>query len=196
MESIGKEKWEVAESELTKAVKIYPKFAIAWYQLGLVRQKRNARAEPSTPGKKRSKQDPKYVKPYESLAALADRQQDWTAAEQYSREWLQLDPDDFAAAYLINAIANARLNRMEAAELAARAGLQVDKDRKIPRLNYVLGLDPPAKAAKRRMRPSTSALTWNWLPTPAMPPSCGNRSRSWTIRRKPAPRTKRLRRDP
>jgi tetratricopeptide (TPR) repeat protein len=140
MESIGKEKWDVAESELTKAVTIYPKFAIAWYQLGQVRQKRNAQAGAIEAWNEARKQDPKYIRPYESLAAAADGQQDWAAAEQYSREWLQLDPDDFAAAYLINAIANARLNRIEAAELAARSGLRVDKGRKVPRLNYVLGL--------------------------------------------------------
>jgi tetratricopeptide (TPR) repeat protein len=90
-------------------------YAIAWHQLGLVRQKRNATAGAIEAWNEARKKDPKYVKPYESLAALADRQEDWTVAEQYSREWLQLDPDDFAAAYLINAIANARLNRMEAA---------------------------------------------------------------------------------
>jgi len=140
LEFIGKENWDAAESELTRAVKIYPMYAVAWHQLGLVRQKRNAPAGAIEAWNEARKQDPKYVKPYESLAALADRQEDWTAAEQYSREWLQLDPYGFAAAYLINAIANARLNRMEAAELAARNGLRIDKDRKIPRLNYVLGL--------------------------------------------------------
>ena len=140
MESIGKEKWDVAESELTKAVTIYPKFAIAWYQLGQVRAKRNSQAGAIEAWTEAYKQDPRYVKPYEILAALADRQQDWVSAERYSREWLQLDPDDFASAYLFNAIANANLNRVEAAELAARGGLKVDKDHRVPRLNYVLGL--------------------------------------------------------
>jgi tetratricopeptide (TPR) repeat protein len=60
---------------------------------------------------------PKYIKPYESLATVADRQGNWTAAEEYSRALLQLDPDDFAGAYLINAVANANLNRIDAAEL-------------------------------------------------------------------------------
>jgi len=140
MESIAKRAWDVAESELTKAVTIYPKFAIAWYQLGQVRQKRNALAGAIEAWNEARKQDPTYLKPYEVLAAVADQQQDWAAAEQYSRDWLRLDPDDFAAAYLINAIANARLNRIDAAELAARDGLRVDKERKLPRLNYVLGL--------------------------------------------------------
>jgi len=140
MESFTKEKWTAAESELETAVKLYPKFAIAWYQLGLVHQKRNAASDAVEAWKEALKQDPKYIKPYESLAAMADQREDWTVAEQYSREWLLLDPNDFPAAYLINAIANARLNRMEAAERAARGGLDVDKDRKIARLSYVMGL--------------------------------------------------------
>jgi tetratricopeptide (TPR) repeat protein len=140
LDSIGKQKWDAAESELTKAVKIYPKFAVAWYQLGVVRQKRDDTAEAIEAWKEARNRDPKYIMPYESLAALADRREDWTAAEEYSREWLQLDPNDSAGAYLINAVANARLNRIEAAESAAREGLRIDKERKIPRLNYVLGL--------------------------------------------------------
>jgi tetratricopeptide (TPR) repeat protein len=140
MESMTKEKWDAAESELTKAVSIYPKFALAWYQLGQVRQKRNAPAKAAEAWTESRKQDPKYIKPYESLAVAADRQGDWSAAEQYSKEWLQLDPDDFPGAYLINAVANARLNRAELAEAAARNGLRVDKDHKLPRLDYVLGL--------------------------------------------------------
>jgi tetratricopeptide (TPR) repeat protein len=140
MEAFKKQEWDSAASEFTKAVKIYPKFAVAWYQLGQVRQNRNDSAGAEEAWNESRKQDPKYVKPYESLAAQADRQQDWMAAERYSGEWLQLDPEDYAAAYLINAIANARLNRPEAAERVARQGLRVDKDRRIPRLNYVLGL--------------------------------------------------------
>jgi len=140
MESMVKAKWDVAESELTKAVTIYPKFAIAWYELGLVRQKRNTQAGAVEAWKEARQQDPKYLKPYESLAAVADRQGDWSAAEQYSREWLQLDSEDFAAAYLINAVANANLNRVDVAEAAARDGLRIDKERRVPRLNYVLGL--------------------------------------------------------
>jgi uncharacterized protein HemY len=54
--------------------------------------------------------------------------------------WIQLDPEDFTGAYLFNAVANARLNRTEEAERAAREGLRLDKDRKLPRLNYVLAL--------------------------------------------------------
>jgi tetratricopeptide (TPR) repeat protein len=140
IDALAKQKWEAAADELTKAVKAYPKFAIAWYQLGLLRQKRNDAAGANEAWKQALASDPKYIRPYESLTALADHTRDWVSSEAYSQAWIQLDPEDFPAAYLYNAVANARLNRTDVAERAAREGLHIDKDHRIPRLNAVLGL--------------------------------------------------------
>src|SRR5579864_8638893 len=140
MAAMRERRWDAATGELKKAVAAYPKFAAAWFELGVLRQSRNDFDGAAVAWKEALKSDPKYVRPYESLAALAERQQNWLEAEKYSRDWIQLDPEDFPAAYLYNAVANARLNKNEAAELAARQGLRFDKDRKIPRLSYVLGL--------------------------------------------------------
>ena len=140
LEAMRVEKGDAAAIEFTKAVKLYPTFAIAWYQLGLARQSRNDAAGAVEAWKEAQKSDPRYVKPYENLTVAADRRGDWAESEKYSRLWIQLDPEDFPGAYLFNAVANARLNNVEAAERAARDGLRLDKDQKIPRMNYVLGL--------------------------------------------------------
>jgi tetratricopeptide (TPR) repeat protein len=140
MAAIREQKWENAQKELTKAVEAYPKFAIAWFELGVLRQARNDITGAAVAWKEALKSDPRYVKPYEVLAALAERQQNWADSEKYSHEWIQLAPEDFPAAYLYNAIASAQLTKMEQAETSARKGILLDKERKIPRLNYVLGL--------------------------------------------------------
>ena len=140
LEDLRTEKWDAAIAEFAKAVKIYPRFAIAWYQLGLARQSRNDAAGAVEAWKEAQKSDPRYVKPYENLTLAADRRGDWADSEKYSHMWIQLDPEDFPGAYLFNAVANARLNKVEEAERAAREGLRLDKDQKIPRMNYVLGL--------------------------------------------------------
>jgi tetratricopeptide (TPR) repeat protein len=133
-------KWDLAAGEFTKAVSMYPKYALAWYELGRARQNRNDPAGARDAWQAAQRSDPKYIKPYELLTALADRRGDWAESAQYSSAWIQLDPEDFPAAYLLNALANARLNKMEAAERAAREGLRVDKDHQVPRLSYVLGV--------------------------------------------------------
>jgi tetratricopeptide (TPR) repeat protein len=80
------------------------------------------------------------VKPYEGLAALAERQQNWSELDRYARDWIKLTPEGFPIAYLYLAIASAHLNDVEQAELAARQGLRLDKEKSLPRLNYVLAL--------------------------------------------------------
>jgi tetratricopeptide (TPR) repeat protein len=138
--AMREQKWDAAAGEFTKAVAAYPKFAAAWFELGVLRQGRNDLAGAAEAWKEALKSDPKYVRPYEGLAALAERQQNWVDSEKYSREWIKLDAEDFPAAYLYNAVANARLDKVEQAELAARQGLRLDKERRLPRLSYVLGL--------------------------------------------------------
>jgi tetratricopeptide (TPR) repeat protein len=138
--AIKAQDWDAAGRELTKAVKDYPKFAVAWFELGTALEKRGDTAGALQAWQEAVKADRKYLLPYEKLAAYADRQEQWEEAAKYSGAWIQLDPDDFPAAYLVNAIANARLKRIDEAERAARAGLLIDPNRRMPRLSYVLGM--------------------------------------------------------
>jgi tetratricopeptide (TPR) repeat protein len=138
--AMREQRWDAAAAELKKATAAYPKFASAWFELGRLCQSRNDLTGAADAWKEALASDPKYVLPLEGLASLAERQHNWPDAEKYSHEWIQLDPEDFPAAYLYNAVANANLNKVEEAEQAAREGLRLDKERKIARLSYVLGL--------------------------------------------------------
>jgi tetratricopeptide (TPR) repeat protein len=140
MSALHDQKLDAAVSEFAKAVAAYPKFAAAWFELGVLRQSKNDLSGAVEAWKEALKSDAKYVKPYEGLTALAERQQNWVDVEKYSSDWIQLDPEDFPAAYLYNAVASARLDKAEQAERAAREGIRIDKERKIARLSYVLGL--------------------------------------------------------
>lgn len=145
LDALEKEKSQIAVDEFTKAVTAYPNFAAAWHQLGLLRQKRNDDAGALDAWKHAVASDPKFLTPYEHLTLLAGSKQDWVSSEAYSRAWIQLDPEDFPGAYLFNAIANSRLNRMEAAEAAARGGLRIDNAHRVPKLNFVLAMVLMAK---------------------------------------------------
>ena len=138
--AVHEQRWDAASGEFTKAVAAYPKFAAAWFELGLLRQNKNDLAGAADAWKEALKSDAKYVRPYEGLTALSERQQNWADVEKYSHDWIQLDAEDFPAAYLYNAVASARLDKVEQAEHAAREGIRIDKERKIARLSYVLAL--------------------------------------------------------
>jgi tetratricopeptide (TPR) repeat protein len=132
--------WDAAGRELARAVKVYPKFAAAWLEFGVALEKRGDMAAAVQAWQAAVKADGNYLLPYEKLATYADRKEQWDEAARYSSAWIQLDPEDFPAAYLLNAIAKARLQRLDDAERAARAGLLIDQNRRMPRLSYVLGL--------------------------------------------------------
>jgi len=138
--AVHEQRWDAASGEFTKAVAAYPKFAAAWFELGLLRQNKNDLAGAADAWKEALKSDAKYVRPYEGLTALSERQQNWADVEKYSHDWIQLDAEDFPAAYLYNAVASARLDKVEQAEHAAREGIRIDKERKIARCSYVLAL--------------------------------------------------------
>jgi tetratricopeptide (TPR) repeat protein len=59
LEAMRAAKWDAAAAEFGKAVKIYPKFAVAWYQLGLARQSRNDAAGAVEAWKEAQKSDPR-----------------------------------------------------------------------------------------------------------------------------------------
>lgn len=140
LEAERQQKLDAAAASFAKATKTYPDYAEAWFRLGLMRQRLNNSEGAADAWREARRADPKFVKPLEGLTNLADARGDWSASERYSSQWIDLAPDDFPAAYLFHAIAEARLNKMEAAEKDARTALRLDKKQTIPRINYVLGV--------------------------------------------------------
>jgi len=140
LDEISRRKWEAAASDFTKAVKIYPKFAVAWYQLGEARLGVGDAKSAVDAWNQSAAADARYMKAWERLTVAADQRHDWAESERASSAWLKLDDDDFPGAWLFNAVARAQLGKIEDAEHSAREGVRSDKAGKIPRLNYVLGL--------------------------------------------------------
>jgi len=155
LDALHAKKWDAAAANLGKAVEIYPKYAVAWYELGQARLGRGDVAGAVSAWRESVKADPRFVKPWENLTVFADQKQDWTESAKASDAWLQLDPDDYPGAWLYNAIAKAHLGLVEEAEHSAREGLRVDKEQRIPRLSYVLGL---ILLAKRQFVESAECL--------------------------------------
>ncbi len=133
-------KWDDAQKSLEKAVALYPKFAVAWFELGRVQLQRN-----DPPAARHSFQqsiaaDSKYVSPYRGLTQIALREQNWQELTDASDKLLALNPVSFPDVWLWNSTANYFLQNFDAAEKSARRGLQVDTEHRVPRLEYTLGM--------------------------------------------------------
>jgi len=135
-----KAKWSQAEQSLEKAVQIYPKYAVAWFELGKIQLRRNDAASAQNSFQQSIKADPKYVNPYDGLAQIAYQARQWPAVVETTNQLIALNPVNFPGAYFLNGVANFSLGNLDSAEKIVRQGIKVDDAHQIPRLQYLLGM--------------------------------------------------------
>lgn len=139
LEALRKKKIDDAQKQLEKAVAIYPRFAAAWYQLGLLYEDRKDEDQASHAYRQSLEADSRYLRPCERLYVIAYNAGKWQEAADLSDRLLRLDPADYPEAYYFNAVANLRLNRLDAAEKSAREAVKLDTAHRDAKSYYTLG---------------------------------------------------------
>jgi len=129
-----------AQKELESAVALYPKYAEAWYELGILRERQNQAAEASEAYAKSVEADAKYIKPYLQMAGLYARENKWKEVSETSARAIKLNPYDFPMAYFYHSVASINLQDLEGAEKSAREGMKLDNQKRLPKLAHVLGV--------------------------------------------------------
>lgn len=135
----SKRHFQKARDDFAQATGIYPRYAVAWLGLGVMCEQLHDREGAIVAYTKARSADDKLVQPWERLSILADAAEDWSDSARYTAAWIQLDPVDYPNAWLLNAVANVRLNELPEAEHSAREGLRLEGANRFPRLHYVLG---------------------------------------------------------
>jgi tetratricopeptide (TPR) repeat protein len=135
------------------AVGIYPKYAIAWFQLGDVLQKEKQKEAARTAFTRAAAIDNRYLPPYLSLASMAFEDGNWPMLLALTDHILNLDPLNHVAvtafivdldplncadAYFYNAVANFKLNKMEDAEKSALKAEHIALPVRFPQLHLLL----------------------------------------------------------
>jgi len=138
-EAFKKRRPDEALKELNKAVEIYPKYALAWFDLGRVHESQKHMKEAADAYRRSVEADDRYLFPYERLYILTAHQEQWPQVLELTNRVIRLDPFDFPRAYYFNAIANLNVNDMDAAEKSAREAVRLDLAAN-PRAGYVLGV--------------------------------------------------------
>ena len=134
------QKWTEAEREFSRAVQIYPNYAIAWLELGKVHQ-RLKKADDARGAYRQALQiDPKFVNPYAPLIALQTNQQRWEDVARDFSELMKHNPYPSMDLYFFAAVANYNLNNKDAAERQVREAARLDSRHEIPKINHLFGL--------------------------------------------------------
>jgi Tfp pilus assembly protein PilF len=114
-----------AERSLKKAVQLYPGFAQAWLQLGKIQEASDPKSAQDSFSKALAA-DPKFVLPYEQLAALAVQGQRWQEALDNTSQALQLDPMGTPQIWYYDALAKFQLGKTDEASVSASKSLAID----------------------------------------------------------------------
>ena len=139
-EAIENKQWDKARPELEKAVKIYPKYALAWFERGRVHQNSGDVAHARSAYEQAVQADPKFIKPYLELTKIYNQEQNWRATADVTAAVIKLDASRSPAIYVFNAQSNFRLGNMEAAEASAREAIRLDRGHVYPEAQYTLGV--------------------------------------------------------
>jgi Flp pilus assembly protein TadD len=129
-----------AQKELESAVALYPKYAAAWYELGILHERENRTPQAAEAYAKSVEADARFIKPYLQMAGLYAREQKWKEVADTTGIAIKLNPYDFPGAYFYQSVAQVNLQDLEAAEKAAREGMKLDSQNRIPKLAHVLGV--------------------------------------------------------
>jgi Tfp pilus assembly protein PilF len=128
-----------AQRELKKTVEIYPAFADAWYQLGVLQETSNPQ-DARKSFTRATDADPKFVLPYEQLAALSAQDGKWNEVLESTGNMLRLDPQGTAQVWYYDALGNFQMGHVAAAKNSATKSLAMDPQYTIPNTEQLLAV--------------------------------------------------------
>lgn len=140
MNQAKKNKLPDAEVNLKKAVGSYPKYSVAWLDLGRVLEAQKKLDEAKEAYLKAAEADPKFVNPQLQLMGLAGKAANWPDVLSFSEKVIRLNPVNFPQAWFYNSVANYNLGKREEAEKSAREALKLDPNHRIPKVSHLLGI--------------------------------------------------------
>lgn len=138
-EAMKLNKSQEARKQFQKAVDVYPQYADAWLELGKACEADGKPEDARKAYAQSIEASPKLAEPYLQLAGMALRKNDWQEVADKTAKAIDLSAAEFPSAYFYNAMANFSLKNFDAAEKSVRAGLRVDRQRTVPKLERMLG---------------------------------------------------------
>jgi tetratricopeptide (TPR) repeat protein len=135
-----KGRWAAACDSFRKAIQMYPRYAIAWLELGRAQLHQNNLNDAQEAFVSATTQDSKLLPAYIELAHVEAAQQQWNALARTTANIVELAPESSAAFWFLDSVANYNLNNLPRAESSAARGLRLDRAHRVPQLEYLYGL--------------------------------------------------------
>ena len=135
-----KGRWAAACDYFRKAVQVYPRYAIAWLELGRAQMHQNDFMGAQQSFQSATTQDSKLLPAYIELARLQAAQKQWKALAATTANLVQLAPETAAVYWFLDSAANYNLENLQRAESSAERGLRLDGGHRVPQLEHLYAL--------------------------------------------------------
>jgi hypothetical protein len=139
-EQAKKGKWSAACDYFKRAISAYPRYALAWLELGRAQAHQSSFVEAQQSFRESVKQDSGFAPGYDALARLALQQGNWKELAEVTQRMLQFRPDSAPEYWFFNAVAHYNLKDMAGAETSILRGLRQDPKHQVPQMEYLFGL--------------------------------------------------------
>ena len=136
----SKGKWSAACDYFKKALAVYPRYALAWLELGRAQVKQNSFADARHSFQEAVTQDSRLIAGYDGLARLALQQHQWEQLAEVTDHIVQFAPDSTPEYWFLNSAANFNLGKVEKAGTSIERGLRLDPKHQLPQMEYLYGL--------------------------------------------------------
>jgi tetratricopeptide (TPR) repeat protein len=118
----------------------YPRFALAWIELGRTQALQSQTDAARLSFHEALQVDQKLVTPYMGLSEIAMREGHWQELVDASGKLLELEPASYPQFWFFNAIGYYNLHNFDKAEGSLLRGLAYDPQHKLPKMEYLMGL--------------------------------------------------------
>lgn len=135
-----KGRWAAACDSFRKAIQAYPRYAVAWLELGRAQLHQNNVNAAQQSFVSATTQDSRFLPAYIELAHLQAAQQQWKDLARTTANLVELAPESSAAFWFLDSVANYNMNNLLRAETSAERGLRLDAAHRVPQLEYLYAL--------------------------------------------------------
>lgn len=135
-----KGKLEAAYDHFKEAVATYPRYALAWLELGRLQASQNRFVDAQESFRQAVTTDSSLTTGYVDFAMVAAQQKNWQAVAEMTDTLVQRFPESSPVYWFLNSAAYYNLGKMKEAESSITRALRLDPHRQLPQVEYLYGL--------------------------------------------------------
>jgi tetratricopeptide (TPR) repeat protein len=135
-----KGRWAAAVDYFRKAISVYPRYALAWMELGRAQIRQNDFHEAEQSLQQAVTDDSGMLAAYVELARVAAMQRQWKQLADVSDHLIEAAPDSSAEFWFLNSAANFNLGKVDRAQTSIERGLRLDPNHQVPQMEYLYGM--------------------------------------------------------